>query len=319
VKTVAGNERTMMSSHTTIRDEHYGMHRGLQLQQLPLASVVQNSADIQEMQYPGDDFGDSPRDSVLAHLDGGTGECPSLFGMLPYSIPNLAVKSRRPRTRGSKKGLKPPHGVPPQHQTGARPPPANDHQETGILQQDGQPEALRLLPCSLASSKPHTAIFASSTGGDACARTSCPAKDAPSMDILETWPREATTCMLRHIPNRYTAEEVLAEMLAVGFEGAFDFFYLPIDFKTKRNRGYSFINFRDAADTVRFVQSFHGKILKRYATHKILEVSPALTQGFEANVAQYVRKDAQRIQNPWFRPMIFADGDDKALASAAAK
>merc|ERR1712129_60677 len=117
--------------------------------------------------------------------------------------------------------------------------------------------------------------------------------------------------------SRYSAEEVLAEMLVVGFEGAFDFFYLPIDFSTTLNRGYSVINFREAADAWRFVQAFHGKRLTRYATQEILEVSPALTQGFEANVTQHVRSDAQRIQNPWFGPMIFTDGDDTALDSAA--
>mmetsp|Transcript_101275 Transcript_101275/g.201229 ORF Transcript_101275/g.201229 Transcript_101275/m.201229 type:complete len:310 (-) Transcript_101275:427-1356(-) len=308
-----------MSSHTITRDEHNGVPRGLQLQQTPLASALQNSADMPEMQYPQDDFGDGPRDYVLAHLDGGTGECPLSFGTLPTSIPNLAVTSRRPRTRGGKKGLKPQHGVPSQHPIGARPPPADDQQETGTMRHDGRPEAPRLLPlCSLASTTSQGAISPSNKSGEARARTSCLAKPEPSMDILETWPREATTCMLRHIPNRYTAEEVLAEMLAVGFEGAFDFFYLPIDFSTKRNRGYSFINFRDAADAWRFVQSFHGGSLTRYATQKVLEVSPALKQGFEANVAQYVNKDAQRIQNPWFRPMIFANGNDRALASIAA-
>mmetsp|Transcript_134017 Transcript_134017/g.260990 ORF Transcript_134017/g.260990 Transcript_134017/m.260990 type:complete len:310 (+) Transcript_134017:76-1005(+) len=308
-----------MSSHTITRDEHNGVPRGLQLQQTPLASALQNSADMPEMQYPQDDFGDGPRDYVLAHLDGGTGECPLSFGTLPTSIPNLAVTSRRQRTRGIKKGLKPRHGVHPQHPTGARPRPVAGQQETITLQHDGRPEAPMLLPlCFLAPSKTQGAFSPCNKVGDACARTSCPAKDAPSMDILETWPREATTCMLRHIPNRYTAEEVLAEMLAVGFEGAFDFFYLPIDFSTKRNRGYSFINFRDAADAWRFVQSFHGGSLTRYATQKVLEVSPALKQGFEANVAQYVNKDAQRIQNPWFRPMIFANGNDRALASIAA-
>ncbi|CAE8632271.1 unnamed protein product [Polarella glacialis] len=122
----------------------------------------------------------------------------------------------------------------------------------------------------------------------------------------EPWPENATTVMLRNIPNRYTAEELLAEMLAVGFQDGFDFFYLPIDFHTKRNRGYCFINFVSAGLAKGFLEAFHQQRLTRYTTQKILEVAPALTQGFDANVAQYVRKDAQRIQNPWFRPMIFS-------------
>lgn len=122
---------------------------------------------------------------------------------------------------------------------------------------------------------------------------------------MKGWPPGATTVMLRNLPNRYTAEELIAEMLAAGFEGAFDFFYLPIDFSTKRNKGYCFINFHSQFVAGCFVQRFDKQRLTRYTTRKILEVSPALTQGLEANVAQYARKDAQRVQNPWFRPMIF--------------
>lgn len=123
--------------------------------------------------------------------------------------------------------------------------------------------------------------------------------------LVEAWPEPGTTVMLRNIPNRYTAEELLAEMLSEGFEDTFDFFYLPIDFRTKRNRGYAFINFHSSDLTKRFVMSFHHWQLTRYTTQKVLEVAPALTQGFDANVAQYIKKDSQRIQNPWFRPMIF--------------
>ena len=36
--------------------------------------------------------------------------------------------------------------------------------------------------------------------------------------------------MLRNIPVRYTAEELIADFHECGFEGSFDFFYLPIDF-----------------------------------------------------------------------------------------
>jgi len=119
------------------------------------------------------------------------------------------------------------------------------------------------------------------------------------------WLDGATTVMLRNIPNRYTAEELIAEMLAQGFDGGFDFFYLPVDFNTKRNKGYAFINFQHAGLAIDFRDAFDGIRLLRYSTQKILEVTPALTQGFDSNVNQYMRKDAQRITNPWFRPMIF--------------
>merc|ERR1712008_14236 len=105
--------------------------------------------------------------------------------------------------------------------------------------------------------------------------------------------------------NRYKADEVLAEMLVVGIQDTFDFYYLPFDFVTKRNRGYCFINFREPVDACRFVQAFHGQRLTRYSTQKTIEVSPAATQGFDANVAKHVRKESHRIKNPWFRPMVF--------------
>lgn len=130
--------------------------------------------------------------------------------------------------------------------------------------------------------------------------------------LVEVWPEPGTTVMLRNIPNRYTAEELIAELLSEGFEDTFDFFYLPIDFRTKRNRGYGFINFHSSDLSKRLVMSFHQRQLTRYTTQKVLEVAPALTQGFDANVAQYVKKDAQRILNPWFRPMIFARAPEVA-------
>ena len=42
--------------------------------------------------------------------------------------------------------------------------------------------------------------------------------------------------------------------------------------------------------------------------HGIRSVTRAFTQGYDANVAHYLRKDAQRIQNPWFSPPLDRDG-----------
>ena len=50
-----------------------------------------------------------------------------------------------------------------------------------------------------------------------------------------------TTLMIKNIPNKYTQKMLLSTM-DEQFRGAYDFFYLPIDFKNKCNVGYAFIN-----------------------------------------------------------------------------
>ena len=67
-----------------------------------------------------------------------------------------------------------------------------------------------------------------------------------------------TTVMLRNIPNRYT-RDMLINRLDKGYEawlysvehmcceGMYDFVYLPIDFSSRCNVGYAFINFRTPA------------------------------------------------------------------------
>ena len=45
-----------------------------------------------------------------------------------------------------------------------------------------------------------------------------------------------TTLMIRNIPNKYTQKMLLNFMYQAGFEGKFDFFYLPIDFRNSAYR-----------------------------------------------------------------------------------
>ncbi|CAE7894881.1 ML3, partial [Symbiodinium microadriaticum] len=114
---------------------------------------------------------------------------------------------------------------------------------------------------------------------------------------------DKTTVMVRNVPNRYSCEEFLCEVISEGFEGRFNFFYLPIDFNTKRNRGYCFLNFLSAASAREFAKVFHGQKLKRYDTRKILEIVPAVTQGLEKNM-KALKGGSGRVKNQWFRPMV---------------
>lgn len=117
--------------------------------------------------------------------------------------------------------------------------------------------------------------------------------------------KKITTAMTRNIPNKYTPEELLGEFASKGFLGTFDFLYLPMDFNNRVNLGYCFINFESTEMLENFIAVFSGQQLRRYTTQKIIEVYSAKTQGFKSNCVKFLKGGCKRIQNPWFRPMVF--------------
>lgn len=129
-----------------------------------------------------------------------------------------------------------------------------------------------------------------------------------------------TTVMLRNIPNRYTREK-LVEIMNQDYEGKYDFVYLPIDFNSKCNVGYAFINFRQPADSVQFIKDFHGQktklVLPGFGSTKVCEVSYARVQGSEANMDnlrddKFIEKLNER---PEWQPLFF-DSDGKEIPFA---
>lgn len=126
-----------------------------------------------------------------------------------------------------------------------------------------------------------------------------------SFTQLDVWNPFTTSIMIRNIPNRYKFEELLVELIQRNFLGTFDFLYLPVDFRTKKNRGYAFINLIAPDHTNRFRRAFHGQQLKMYSTKKVLELAPATVQGFTALANSFARKKVGLVKNPWFRPMVF--------------
>ncbi|CAE7236107.1 ML3 [Symbiodinium natans] len=98
-----------------------------------------------------------------------------------------------------------------------------------------------------------------------------------------------TTMMIRNIPNRYTQREFVRELDGLGFEGTYDFLYLPIDKGTLCNVGYAFVNFLEPVYAQRSMEVFHNYVFQRYrkVRGKIAAVSIAHIQGLEANMRHY--------------------------------
>ena len=127
-----------------------------------------------------------------------------------------------------------------------------------------------------------------------------------SVEKVQKLFEDKTTVMIKNIPCSYTSEELQRDVKLEGFGEAFDFFYLVFDFKTKRNRGYAFLNFHTNEIAKRFVKAFHGKSLS--GSKKILEISPAKRQGLKENVKNVERAE-QKVKNRWFRPMVCGEAE----------
>lgn len=118
-----------------------------------------------------------------------------------------------------------------------------------------------------------------------------------SVDVIS---EDATTLMVRNLPCRCTMDDILTDVHALGFEGTYDFFYLPQDRRRKSNLGYAFINFKNPADAVDFQDRFQGRSFsakgRNGQSQKVCEVTFAAIQGLEKN-REHFRKTAVK-RNP---------------------
>ncbi|CAE7615710.1 ML4, partial [Symbiodinium pilosum] len=69
---------------------------------------------------------------------------------------------------------------------------------------------------------------------------------------------EILTVMMRNIPNKYTQKMLIEEVNSVGFQGTYDFVYLPIDKESGANKGYAFVNFLRPDYAYAFKRAFNG-------------------------------------------------------------
>ncbi|XVF67790.1 hypothetical protein PTKIN_Ptkin10aG0150100 [Pterospermum kingtungense] len=137
-----------------------------------------------------------------------------------------------------------------------------------------------------------------------------------------------TTVMIRNIPNRYT-REMLKDFLdqhcmltngeadqsqnaGTGADeeplcSAFDFLYLPIDFVTKLNKGYAFVNFTKPGAARKFFDAWHDKHWECFKSNKIREIYCAKLQGMEQLVKHFEKME---FPSEDFQPLSFNPARD---------
>jgi hypothetical protein len=121
-----------------------------------------------------------------------------------------------------------------------------------------------------------------------------------------------TSLMVRNIPNKYTQQMLLNEFQENGHgAGLIDFFYLPIDFKNRCNRGYAFINFVDYKDILTFHRQYFGKHWRTFNSDKICDITYARIQGKAAMLKRF-ENSALMEKDDEYKPLVFvSDGPNK--------
>lgn len=134
---------------------------------------------------------------------------------------------------------------------------------------------------------------------------------ALSIDDVRTGKDHRSSLMVRNIPNKYTQQMLLAEFAAAGHGPMkMDFFYLPIDFKNKCNRGYAFVNFVDYRDICAFFDEYNGTGWKRFNSDKICDITYARIQGKAAMLKRF-ENSALMEKDDEYRPKVFVSHGER--------
>jgi RNA recognition motif-containing protein len=127
-----------------------------------------------------------------------------------------------------------------------------------------------------------------------------------SVDRVKNGEDLRTTLMIKNIPNKYNQKMLLAAVDEV-HKGAYDFFYLPIDFKNKCNVGYAFINFVSCDHILAFYEQFNNKKWEKFNSEKVCEITYARIQGKQALIGHF-QNSSLMCEDKKCRPIIFHTG-----------
>jgi hypothetical protein len=88
------------------------------------------------------------------------------------------------------------------------------------------------------------------------------------------------TVMIRHIACSYTQEQVMSFLDEAGFNGKYNFVYLPSNPAKNANLGYAFVNFVSAEYVDKCKEKLDGRVFGTSCTQKKCSVALAHMQGY---------------------------------------
>ena len=109
-----------------------------------------------------------------------------------------------------------------------------------------------------------------------------------------------TTVMIRHIPNKYSYQDLLEEINIV-CKDKYDCFYLPLDSENNCNLGYAFINFINPLHIIFFYNTFKSRKWIRFNSYKECDLSFAKYQGkyeLTSNIEKNMGKSGDKRRLP---------------------
>lgn len=118
------------------------------------------------------------------------------------------------------------------------------------------------------------------------------------------------TVMLRNLPNNYSRAILLELIDSEGFAGQYDFFYLPMDFKSRASLGYAFVNLVSPAQAHAFREHFDGFSRWVLPSQKVCSVNWSTPyQGLEAHVERFRNSPVMHEAVPdEYKPVVFVNG-----------
>ena len=121
---------------------------------------------------------------------------------------------------------------------------------------------------------------------------------------------ERTTIMVRNIPTRISSKTLMDVCFGAEAKELVDFLYLPIDFKTNKNLGYCFINFKNGLQADKFMAKFDGrKYVFCDTSEKMLAISYSNRQGYLKNLEVFTQT---KLLDTWpapYRPLAEFRGE----------